>query len=330
MSITKRRYFLIPTALSALVLAACGSGSTSAEDPADGELTEITVQVPPSVFATPMYLGVEEGIFEDHGFDVTLEPGTSMAEMMPLLMNGESQYIFGDLHNIILAQDEGMPVVVGAPNGINADDEPEDKGFANLLVSDDSGITELADLEGASIGTNSIDGQAQLDNITYLESHGVDTSSIEWIAVPTQQAVSGLRQGQYDAITIAEPGGTLALQEGNVTMIGSADAAIPGAPMFALAALDSYIEEDPERSQRFQEAMIEANTLANNDREAVERTLPMIMDLPDDAIADVVLPPFAEAPFDPASSEPVVERLKENGILTEGSDPDLDALFPVS
>src|SRR5690625_1627349 len=207
-------YFAVSAAAAVLLLSGCSSDSSNAEGAAEqDELTPITIMVPPSVFATPMYLGLEEGIFEEHGFDVTIEPGTSMAEMMPLLMNDEAQYIFGDLHNTILAAEEGMPIAIGAPNGINATSEPE-KGFANLLVAEDSGIDELTDLENRKIATNSINGQAQLDNTTYMEFKGVDTSTIEWIGVPLEQAVAGLRQGQYDAITIAEPSGTIAMQEG--------------------------------------------------------------------------------------------------------------------
>jgi len=324
------RYLAASAAAAVLLLTACSSDPSSADDATEqDELTPITIMVPPSVFATPMYLGLEEGIFEDHGFDVTIEAGTSMAEMMPLLMNDEAQYIFGDIHNTILAKDEGMPIAIGAPNGINASTEP-DKGFANLLVAEDSGIDELSDLENRQIATNSINGQAQLDNTTYMEDKGVDVSTIEWIGVPLEQAVAGLRQGQYDAITIAEPSGTIAMQEGGVKMLGSADAAIPEAPMFALVSLDTYLEEESEQAERFQEAIVEANTLANNDRDAVEAVLPNIMDLPEEAIDEVVLPPFAEAPFDPASSEPVLERLQDKGILPSDADIDLESLFPLS
>lgn len=333
---TSRRWLAVPAVLAALALAGCGSGSAApATSPSGsagaeaGKLTAITISTPPSVFATPMYLGKEEGIFEKHGFDVTLQPGTSMAEMMPLLMNGQAHYIFADLHNTIMAVNEGIPIAVGAPNGVNAATEPKGKGFANLMVSEESGINGLKDLEGKKIGTNSINGQAQLDNMTYLESKGVDTSKIEWIAVPTQQAVAGLKQGQYDAITIAEPGGSGALAGGGVKMIGSADAAIPGAPMFVLASQSKYLQDNPDQAKRFQEAMIEANIMTNNDRAAAEKTLASFMKLPEAIIKETVLPDFSEAPFEPAKAAPVVERLKAKGILPQDASPDLEALFPI-
>jgi len=321
------RHLAIPTIVSALLLTGCSTGSDEASS--EDTLTPITITSPPSVFAVPMYLGIEEGIFEDHGFDVTIQTGTGMAESMPLLINGETEYIFADVHNTLLAQQEEMPIVISAPNSIQASVEPEDKGFGNLMVAEDSDINELSDLEGRQIATNTINGQAHLDNTTYLEAKGVDTSSIEWVAVPLEQSMAGLKQGQFDAVTISEPSGTIAMLEGGVRMLGSANAALPESPMFGFAALDTYIDENPKQAARFQEAILEANRLANSDRDAVERVLPKIMDLPEEAIGEVVLPPFAEEPFEPADSEPVLERLKENGILPEDADVDLDALFPV-
>ena len=68
------RYLAASAAAAVLLLTACSSDPSSADDATEqDELTPITIMVPPSVFATPMYLGLEEGIFEDHGFDVTID-----------------------------------------------------------------------------------------------------------------------------------------------------------------------------------------------------------------------------------------------------------------
>lgn len=323
-------------AAAALALTGCVSGgettpgadSTTGGE-ADGALTSIAVGVPPTSFATALYAGVSEGIFEEHGFDVTLTPTTSMAESAPQLLSGDLQYIWADVHNIILSASEGMPIVIGAPGAINTVEAPEGKGFGNLLVAEDSDIQTLQDLEGRTIGTNSIGGQAQLDNETMLEAAGVDITTIEWVALPSSQAVASLRQGQVDAITIAEPGGTAALAEGGVRMIGSADNAIPGAPMFALAATSDWVNEDAERAAAFQEAVIEANILINGDRELGTEIMLTFMNMPEEVLADSVLPTFAEEPFTPEGTQPVVDRLIKVGAIEESQTPDLAALLPV-
>ncbi|MGO2112080.1 MAG: ABC transporter substrate-binding protein [Pseudoclavibacter sp.] len=322
-------------AAATLALTGCVSGGAEAppEAATSGEseaLTPVTISVPPTSFATALYAGVSEGIFEAHGFDVTLTPGASMAESAPQLLSGDLQYIWADVHNTVLSAAEGMPIVVGAPGAINTTEAPEGKGFGNILVLEDSPFQDIHDLEGATIGTNSIGGQAQLDNETVMQAAGVDTSSMEWVALPTSQAIAALRQGQVDAITIAEPGGTAAMVEGGVRMIGSADNAIPGAPMFALAATSEWIEADRDRALSFQDAIIEANTLINNDRELATEVMLTFMEMPEEILADSVLPTFAEEAFTPKGTQPVVDRLVEVGAIAQEQVPDLAALLPLT
>lgn len=322
-------------AAAALALTGCVSGGGTPApadngDAADGALTSVTVSVPPTSFATALYAGVSEGIFEEHGFDVTLVPGASMAETAPQLLSGEVQYIWADVHNIVLSATEGMPIVMGAPGAVNTMEAPEGKGFGNMLVLEESDIQSMQDLEGKTIGTNSIGGQAQLDNETVMQNMGIDTSTIEWVALPSSQAVASLRQGQVDAITIAEPGGTAAMAEGGVRMVGSADNAIPGAPMFGLASTSEWVNSDIEGAQAFQDAVIEANTLINGNRELGTEVMLTFMKMPEEVLADSVLPTFAEAPFTAESTQPVIDRMVEVGAIQEGQTPDLATLLPLS
>lgn len=326
---------MLVAAAAALALTATGCAQGTPEPQPDGdpaapaENVSLAIGIPPSSFATALFVGEQEGIFEEAGFDVTFTPTTSMAETLPQLLSGELDYIFADLHNTILAASEGMPIVAGAPIAVNADEPPAEKGFGNLVVAVDSDITSLADLEGKTIGTNSINGQAQLDNTTFLESEGVDTSTIEWVALPLQQAIASLNQGQIDAYTMAEPAGTGAVLQGQARMIGSADAAIPGAPMFVLVATQESVLSDPELAERFQEAVIRANTLTNADRAVADEALAAHMEVPLEVLQAAALPTFAEEPFTVQQVQPVIDRLLRLGLLQESQVPDLSALLPL-
>lgn len=76
-----------------LALTACGSGSPSGDadgEPAeenaaaDGELTEVELGLIPIVDVAPIYLGQREGIFEEHGLDLTLTLAQGGAAIIPL------------------------------------------------------------------------------------------------------------------------------------------------------------------------------------------------------------------------------------------------------
>ena len=73
-----RGSLIAAAAASLLVLTSCGGGDDAPTDTEQeaaqdgGELTQISVGVIPIVDVAPIYLGVQEGIFEEHGLDVEL------------------------------------------------------------------------------------------------------------------------------------------------------------------------------------------------------------------------------------------------------------------
>lgn len=71
-----RGSFAAAAAAGLLVLTSCGGGEEAPaggdEAAQDGGLTEVSIGVIPIVDVAPIYLGVQEGIFEEHGLDVEL------------------------------------------------------------------------------------------------------------------------------------------------------------------------------------------------------------------------------------------------------------------
>src|SRR5690625_7664445 len=69
-----------------LLFTACGGGDEAASEDdvaQDGQLTEVSIGVVPVVDVAPIYLGVQEGIFEDHGLDVDLTVAQGGAAIIP-------------------------------------------------------------------------------------------------------------------------------------------------------------------------------------------------------------------------------------------------------
>lgn len=89
-----RSSLVAAAAASLLVLTSCGGGDEEApadsqQDAADGELTEVSIGVIPIVDVAPIYLGVQEGIFEEHGLDVDLTLAQGGAAIIPAVMSGD-------------------------------------------------------------------------------------------------------------------------------------------------------------------------------------------------------------------------------------------------
>lgn len=320
------------TAFAAAAMLVGCSSATSATAPAEAAASEsakLTIGASSTVNALALHLGIEEGIFAEHDLDVSIVAINSMGEGVPLLLQGTAQAIYGDIQNGILAVKEGVPIQVAAPTSFAPSELPEDGvGFGNLLALASSDINAVKDLEGKTIGTNTIGGQAYMEYLSFLENEGVDIDAIKWVEVPGPQLLQSLRQGTVDSVTVGEPHGTSALLDGDVKVVASADLAFAGSAAFAWYTSRQFAAENQDVLARFQDAMIEANTLANDDRAVAEKTLASYTELRPEVISAVRLPHFAERPFEANDLASTEERMVKFDVLTADEMPDLDGFLP--
>lgn len=325
-----RKKLVAAVAISALALslAACGSETPSGANSNPGALQTIRVGASASLSSASLHVGLNEGTFEAAGIKVEISPITSMSEGVTQVMSGNLDYIFGDVHNTILAQAESMPIVMAAPVAIGATKAPADNmGFGNLLVLKDKSIKTAKDLEGKTIATSSLNGTGRLDMETVLKRAGVDVSGLKWVAVAGPQQMAALRQGQVDAATIPEPSASKAMLDGDVISVISGDDALPGAPLYGMIATTKWIAEHKDAAAKFSGALIEANKVTNNDRDIVNKTIASYTDLSPEVIEKLRLPQFAEEQFQPDEVTSTMDRLAEFNLLKPEDAPDLNGLF---
>jgi len=325
---SKLRHGLFAAASAAMLAFGVAAGHVQAVQAQPAELTKIAVSIPPSIFALPAYVGIDQGLFEEAGFDVDLVPAMSGPESVSLLLSGQLQFAFIDIHNAVLGVANGLPVVVSIPYAVSAEQMPADGiGFGNLLVMTNSGINSPADLEGKTIGTNSIGGSAQLDYVDALTAAGVKVDRIKWVEVPSQRQLPALRQGQIDGVTVAEPHGAVARAEGDVKVIITADAAMGGAPVFGLISQKDWAQQNRELILKLQQVYFKAAEMIASDRSVAEKALIERLRVPAGIAPEVRLPHFATAPFTAEATKPVADRLVRTGAITQDKLPDLSALY---
>src|SRR5690625_2118349 len=131
------------TGLGALsLLTACGSNAAT-DDVSDvnGDLISIEVGVIPAVDVSPVYLGIEEGIFEKHGLDVSATVAQGGAAIVPAVESGDFDFGFSNVTSLIIASSTGMPIQIVAPG-------PQTTGgsmtaYASVMVRSDSEYAEV-------------------------------------------------------------------------------------------------------------------------------------------------------------------------------------------
>lgn len=157
------------------------------------EMTSVTIQF--DWIAIPIYapisLAVEKGFFAEEGLDVIVEQGGPGAAGMAAIDAGQTEFYFGALDEVPYDVAQGMRVKAvaaithGTPSAI--------------MVPSDSPIQSIEDLAG-TIGAPAGGGLQTFILPDFLESNGVDPSTVEVVEVDPGVLVPSLLAGQFNAV----------------------------------------------------------------------------------------------------------------------------------
>ena len=103
-----------------------------------GELTEVTVGVIPIVDTAAIWLGEEQGFFEEEGIDLDIQTTSGGAAAVPGVVSGDFDFAFGNTLSVMVAQGEGLDLEYVA-NGTTTSGDTE-RDFGAVVVPADSDI----------------------------------------------------------------------------------------------------------------------------------------------------------------------------------------------
>jgi NitT/TauT family transport system substrate-binding protein len=186
------------TLLTGLLLAGLVAGSPAAGPAlvaaASPEPTPTTLTVGlgyiPSVQFAQFYLADQAGYYADAGLDVTFQNKVD-PELITLVGQGAIDIGLGDGTSLIPAVSQGIPVRYGATVYGR---------FPNVLFSlAKSGINEVADLAGKSIGIPGRFGSSWIALQALLASGGLTPDDVEIVSYPDFGHGVAVAEGQVDA-----------------------------------------------------------------------------------------------------------------------------------
>ncbi|KAD4060018.1 thiamine biosynthesis protein [Arthrobacter yangruifuii] len=279
--------------LLALALTGCSGGSTAGSDAesspsgsagsGSGEMQEIVVGVLSIAPSSAMQYGIDEGIFEKHGLDIELQPGTGGAAMLPAVSTGDIQFAVGNPLSVMVAKDKGldMKIVSGYSNSL-----AEGNDINGVVTRADSGITSFGDLEGKTTTVNAINTQGDLTIMEAAALDGADPEKIKFNELPFPDMEAQLEMGNTDAIWLPEPFLSRALANPDYALVGYPNQeAVPGMPTMVTFTSGRYADENPDTVKAFKEAVTETLTQAQANVDDVRATLPAFMGM-DAAVAE--------------------------------------------
>lgn len=309
--------------LLATTLLASACGSDSGQETAPGEPDKVTVGVIPILDVAPIYLGVEQGFFEERDIEVELTQAEGGAAIVPAVVSGQYQFGFSNVVSLLLAHSEGLPVKVVSNGNNSTGVDGED--FAALMVKADSPIQTAADLEGKTVAANTLQNIVDTSVRASVRNAGGDPTKVKFTALPFPEQPAALEQGQVDAVFVVEPFQQAVLAAGGRKIASSYVDAAPNLAVALYFASQQLVGENPDLVRRFTEAMRESLSYADSHPDEARAIIASYTEIAPETIAELTLPKWP-AEINRDSVEALSELAVEDGLLTEPAD--LDALLP--
>ncbi|MFL2664407.1 MAG: ABC transporter substrate-binding protein [Dehalococcoidia bacterium] len=150
--------------LVSILLIGCSSSDENKEK------ALLTLDWYPNANHAGIYLAIEEKIFEDNNIDFSVEPPADPATVLNLVASGESDFGLFYQPDLLLARDQGVPVVAIA--GIVP------KPLNSIMTLETSKLSRPKDLEGKKIGFPGIPWNESMLK-TMMECDKADSSTLE-------------------------------------------------------------------------------------------------------------------------------------------------------
>lgn len=269
--------FAAATAAAALLLSGCSaSGSDSSSEggeQASGELTQVTLAINPSSQSAPLYYGLQEGIFADHGIDLEIVPQTDVAAIVSGVASGQYDFGFGTVVHVINANLGGIPLrAVATVEGQQKDHEEPEEGNA-LVAAPGSGVTSAGDLEGKTLAVVGLASLNTFAAYNLIDNAGGDPSQVELVQLPFGQMPAALSSGDVDAAVIQAPfiGEATAL---GGTIIGKPNVeTFPNMAVGLYTTTQSFIDQNEDVVKAFSDAVVASQLAASENVDGARMTL---------------------------------------------------------
>lgn len=280
------------TAASAVALASLFIAGCSATESGEGvdatplepgtigtsETSDLTVSLYALSAGAPIFLGVEEGIYES--YDLNVEPSifTTVAEGSAALQAGESQMYYTNLFGVVNAINAGIDLRI-VTEVLAASPEVQ-----VLAVMPDSEIEDVLDLQGKKIALPAVNSSLDATLNATMKNLGGDFATIEYVQLPYVDMPAALEQGTVDAAIITGPPLTIAQEEldaRTVWDVGGGE--YDGLAQVSYVTSKEFAEANPTTIANFQCAYAEATEVIYEDRETyLEDTAPYLGITPDE------------------------------------------------
>lgn len=314
---TRKWRYGLPLAIVAVAgVAACSSSASSssaagtATGSSSGQLTTINMTLAPVVDGAPVYYAIKSGLFAKEGLQVNAKQAVSGGPaLVPTLLSGSIQLGGTGLGTAIPAWSQKVPIEVVAPLTLEGTDDSNSQ--EHLVALNGSGVTSPADLAGKTIAVPTLDNMGQIQVSAFLSAHGVDPSSVKYIAVPYPQQEAALQAKRIQIAFTTEPYLTQIQGAMKVTDLGAtAPSVAPSIPDFFVIGTTSYISSHQAIVRKFQLAVQQAITYLSANPQAARDLVPNFTSISAADAQKIIMPVFSNDQMLVSSQQVADDALK--------------------
>ena len=239
-----------------------GATGTDAGEPAgEPEKADIKLGIIPIADVAPVFIGIEQGFFEEEGLTVSTEFAQGGAASIPSVVSGDIDFAFGAYPSFFSAVQEGLPLLISTEANRAA------PLFGGLYALPDSGIATPADLEGKTIAVNTLNNLVQLAVEAQLVDAGLTLDDVTLVEIPFPDMVAALERGDVDVIAVVEPFGTIAKNTLDAVLVIDMFAGrIEGFPVAGFYVTESFAADNPNTVAAFNRALAKPSTTPTTPR----------------------------------------------------------------
>jgi NitT/TauT family transport system substrate-binding protein len=277
---------------------------------AQAPLTTLTVGTLSSDNSAAVYYAQELGFFKKVGLDVQISAMASGPVTAAAVTGGALDIGVANVATIAVARTRGVPLKFLFPASIAGDGTLTDQ----IAVAKDSPVKTAADLNGKTIGVNGLRDLQQLCAMAWIDKHGGDSKTVQFIEVPIPQMGAALQAHRIDGGMPVEP--FVTAQKDQIRSLGSVlDGVGPHYMVIGYLATDTWLAAHADVAARFVRAMREASIWGNAHRAESAAIIERIMHV-DASVGATMNRATYGTDLDPALLQPVIDSALHYGILS--------------
>lgn len=316
---------LIAASVTASVLmisaTACGGGGETATN--DEGVRKVTVGMLPILPTGAMQVGIDQGFFEDHDIDLTIETAQGGAALIPAVMSGKPQFASSNPISLLTARDKGLPVQV--VSHWSSDHEAGEKGVNGVVALKKSGIAAPADLEGKTVAINTFKSMGDLAIREAVRKDGGDPDAVKFVELPFPDMPAALEGGDVDAAWMPEPFVGGLVKDGANLVTYATQAAVSGFPTQYIFTSEKLAKSEPKLVKDMTAALDETLEYADEHPDEVKAAAAKLIDIPPEALAGAEVESFG-TDLRKDQLTRVGELMREDDLISK--DADVSGLLP--